>query len=340
MYTPKERLNDVINKKGVDRSPCICPGGMMNMVTKELQELMDIYLPDAHSDARKMADLVKGIYENGCFENVGVPFCMSIEAEEMGAQIDMGSQIYEPHVIEYPINSVSDYQQLVSIDLNKGRTKVVIEAIKLLKDELDDVPIIGNLTGPISVASSLMEPTNFYKQLKKNNSDAHAYLTFVNEQLIKFAKGMIEAGADVIAISEPSGTGEILGPKYFDEFVVKYLNELLAEIKKTNTISIVHICGQMKAVYEQVNKVTSDVLSFDSIVPIDEAKKQLGNRVLMGNVSTYALEFQSPNSIKVLTKNCVKKGSDIIAPACGLSMKSPLVNVQEILKTLKEDNEV
>ncbi len=338
MYTPKERLKDVINKKEVDRAPCICPGGMMNMVTSELQDLMDIYLPQAHSDAKMMAKLVKGVYDSGCFENVGVPFCMCIEAEEMGAKIDMGSQIYEPHVIEYPISSVSDYTKLTSIDINKNRTKVVLDAIKILKSELEDVPVIGNLTGPISVASSLMEPTKFYKELKKNNADAHAFMDFVTEQLIVFGKAMIEAGADVITISEPSGTGEILGPKYFDEFVVKYLNKLLNEIKTEGVFSIVHICGQMKAVYHEIGKVNSDVLSFDSIVPIEEARKHLGNRVLMGNVSTYALEFQVPSSIKVLTKNCVKKGSDIISPACGLSMKSPLINVKEMLNTLKEND--
>ena len=64
----------------------------------------------------------------------------------------------------------------------------------------------------MSTASSVMEPVNFYKELRKKNQEAHAYMEFITDQLIAFGRAQIEAGADVIAISDPSGTGEILGP--------------------------------------------------------------------------------------------------------------------------------
>ena len=94
---------------------------------------------------------------------------------------------------------------------------------------------------------------------------------------------------------------------------------------------IVHICGQMSPVYEQVQHIKSDVLSFDSVVNLREARKYLPNRVLMGNVSTYALEFGTPDKVRELTRACMKNGSDILSPACGLGMKSPLENVKAIL---------
>ena len=87
MLTPKERLKLIFDGQKADRPACICPGGMMNMVTSDLMDAVNIYLPDAHRDARKMADLAKAVYEEGCFENYGVPFCMTVEAEEMGAKI-------------------------------------------------------------------------------------------------------------------------------------------------------------------------------------------------------------------------------------------------------------
>ena len=141
----------------------------------------------------------------------------------------------------------------------------------------------------------------------------------------------------MIAISDPSGTGEILGPKYFEEFAVTYINRLLGGLQKEKLGTIVHICGQMSPVYKEINEVKSSALSFDSIVPMKEARKHLPDRVLMGNVSTYALEFGDPERVKMLTKSCIKSGSDIIAPACGLGMKSPLVNIQAILACMQED---
>lgn len=336
MLTPKERLRMIIEEKTADRPACICPGGMMNMVTLDLMREVGIYLPEAHTDARKMADLAKAVYEKGCFENYGVPFCMTVEAEEMGAEVDMGSEIYEPHVIRYAIDSVSEYRKLSSVDVSKGRVKVVLDAIRILKEETEGVPIIGNLTGPISAASSILEPVTFYKELRKKNREAHVYMDDITKQLICFGRAMLEAGADVIAISDPSGTGEILGPKYFKEFAVTYINQLLDALQEEKLGTIVHICGQMNAVYPEVDKLHSNVLSFDSVVPMQEARKHLKERVLMGNVSTYALEFGNPQKVKALTESCVKNGSDIISPACGLGMKSPLANIQAVLECVQE----
>lgn len=332
----KERLYLALDGQSCDRPPCICPGGMMNMVTADVMKLAEVFMPEAHKDAAKMAALAKAVYDNGCFENYGVPFCMTVEAGEMGAAVDFGNMEYEPHVVEYAIETSSQWQQLKPVDLEKGRSKVVVDAIRILSQSGDNVPVIGNLTGPVSVATSVIEPTVFYKELRKKKEDAHAFMTFVTEQLIAFGRAQIEAGADIIAISDPSGTGEILGPKFFEEFTVKYLNMLLDGLKDTGVRTIVHICGQMHNVYSQIDMVGSNALSFDSVVPMKEAREHLPERVLMGNVSTYALEFGTNEKVETLTRLCVKNGSDIISPACGLGMNSPLTNVQAMLKYLKK----
>lgn len=338
MLTPKERLHTVLEGNKADRPPCICPGGMMNMITEELMQTVRIYLPEAHTDAQKMAGLAKAVYEQGCFENYGVPFCMTIEAEEMGAKVNLGSRIYEPHVTGYVIDTVSDYGKLSEIDLSKGRVKVVLDAIRILKEE-GDVPVVGNLTGPVSTASSVMEPVVFYKEMRKKNQETHAYMEFITNQLIKFGTAQIEAGADVIAISDPSATGEILGPGFFREFTIKYINRLIDIFREKGAQTIVHICGNMNPVYEEVNGIRSDALSFDSVVPMKEARTKLEGRVLMGNVSTYALEFAEPDKVRTLAENCVKNGSDIISPACGLGMKSPLANIRAILQAVAKEEE-
>ena len=145
VHTKRTASRDLAREKA-DRPPCICPGGMMNMVTSELMQTVSVYLPEAHTDAKKMAKLAQAVYDEKCFENYGVPFCMTIEAEEMGAIVDLGSDIYEPHVIQYAIDSVTDFQKLHPIDLTKGRAQVVLEAIRILKSETKNVPIVGNLT--------------------------------------------------------------------------------------------------------------------------------------------------------------------------------------------------
>ena len=336
MINAKERLVATLDGEGVDRPPCICPGGMMNMVTVGLQDEVGVFFPEAHYEADKMAALAKAVYDKGFFENYGVPFCMSVESEAMGAEVTMGRKEIEPHITGYAIFDVKDYKQVTPIDLESGRAKTVIDAIKILKSYGDDVPIVGNLVGPVSVASSVMEPVKYYKQLRKERQLSHEYMDFITDELIRFGLAQVEAGADVIAIADPSGTGEIMGPKVFDEYAVTYIEKLQRALQEAGAHTIVHICGQMHSVYEQISKISANALSFDAVVPIKEARKNLPGRVIMGNVSTFAIELRDAEKVRSLTRTCMRNGSDIIAPACGLGMGSPSENVRAVLEAVKE----
>lgn len=335
----KERLLDTLKGNSVDRVPCICPGGMMNMVITELMHKTGIMWPDAHLDAQKMADLAAGVYEYGMFENYGVPFCMTIEVESIGGgKIDMGNDKFEPHVVDYVIDSVSDYKELSNLDVNKGRAKITVDAVKLLKEKDDGVPVIGNLSGPISVASSLMDPVIYYKELRRKKEDAHGFMGYVTDQIIEFGQAQIKAGADVIAISDPSGTGEILGPKYFQEYAIEYLNKLIDGLREVdkNIPVIVHICGQMHSVYEELKLLHADAFSFDAIVGIKDIREHLGDdKILMGNVSSFALETANPDKVQTMAQTAIKNGVNILSPACGLGTQSSMENIKALLVTAK-----
>lgn len=307
------------------------------MVTTDLVQQYEMAFSEAHHHPEMMATLSEAVYDTGCYENLGVPFCMTVEAEQFGASVQWGDNSIEPHVSSYVIDSVAEWDQLPKVDHQKGRSKVVLDAIQLLKAKGRDAAIIGNVTGPISTASSILEPVVFYKELRKKNEAAHQFMDIVTDVLVEFACLQVEAGADIIALSDPSGTGEILGPKLFKEFMVPYLNRITEAVRAKGAHTIVHICGQMKNVYSEVQLVQADALSFDALVNLAEAKSNLENRRIMGNVSTYALEFAEAHKIQALTLQCIQQGADILSPACGLGMKTPLSNVQMMLETVKGD---
>ncbi|MEG0894253.1 MAG: uroporphyrinogen decarboxylase family protein, partial [Oscillospiraceae bacterium] len=269
------------------------------------------------------------------FENYGVPFCMTVEAENMGATVNMGNEMCEPHIVKSVLNSCSEMANLKEIDLNIGRVKVVLDAIRLLKSYNNQVPVIANLTGPISLGGTLLDMSVLLKQMRKTPIEAEKYLDFISDNLIKFANAQINAGADVICIAEPSGTGEILGPKLFMQYTVKYLNKIMDAVNVP--VKIIHICGNLSSVYNCLSKLNCDVFSFDAVVPIKEVKKHLGNKVAMGNVSTFALGTMDEDKIKGLTKAALNFGADIISPACGLTIQTPLKNIQAMVDAVKQN---
>lgn len=308
----------------------------MNMIVEEVMDLTGCPWPAAHSDAGLMANLAAGIYEQGGFENYGVPFCMTVEAEAMGAPVMMGTKTNEPRVTAYPIRSVTEWRTLPSIDLEQGRAKVVIDAIKRLKDRNPDVPVIANLTGPVSLASSLMEPVVYYKELHKNPREAHGLMEHVTENLVAFGRAQLAAGATVLTVSDPSGTGEILGPKMFRKYALPYLNHIVDSLKGlADAGTIIHICGRLKGIYRELNDLTSDAISFDSITDVKQVAENVTGKVLMGNVSTFALENSRPGKVKSISRQCINNGVKILSPACGIGPRTGLQNIQAMVEAVK-----
>ena len=340
MMNAKERLLTVLKGEKADRVPCICPGGMMNMIITELMEETGIDWPEAHLDAEKMADLAGAVESKGLFENVGVPFCMTVEAESLGATVNMGDKKFEPRVVDYVLTSVVDHDDLKLGAVNEGRAKVNTDAISILKERKPDVPVIGNLAGPVSVASSIMEPTVYYKELRRSPREAHLYMEKVTQQILDFGVAQIRAGADIIAISDPSGTGELLGPKFFKEYAVTYNNMLIDGLRAEapEVPVILHICGHMHSVYEELKLLNADAYSFDAIVSIRDLRKHMPGKVLMGNISSFGLESSDPQRVETMTRSVMKAGIDIVSPACGLGTTSTMENIQTILKTVKAES--
>ncbi|MBQ3404160.1 MAG: methylcobamide--CoM methyltransferase [Oscillospiraceae bacterium] len=331
--TNKERLLAAASGQSVDRPPCICPGGMKNMVCVDAMDASGYYWPEAHSDAEQMAKLAMALGGGRGFENYGVPFDMTVEAEALGAVVYIGDKLTEPHVVESPMTDISQWATLPHIDFNKGRIKATIDAIKIIKSKADDYPIIGNLTGPFSVAGTMIEMAILLKEIRRHPDDVHGLMRHISGELAEFGQRMVDAGADLICLSEPSGTGEILGMRWFKDFSVQYINMVLDKIEGTR--KIVHICGNMAPVYEALPDLHCDVFSFESKIAVSSIKPYLEGKAVMGNVSTHAIGTAPPERVERLSNNAIKTGIDILAPACGIPSTTPLENVQAMVMAAK-----
>ena len=109
MYTEKERLLRVLWGQTVDRPPVICPGGMMNGCVSQVLEQLE---RETSVDREKIIKAAKLTQELTGFENIGVPFCMTVEAECFGAKVDYGNSQVEPRVIVY--REESDFQDFLA----------------------------------------------------------------------------------------------------------------------------------------------------------------------------------------------------------------------------------
>lgn len=326
----------VLSKKAVDRPPVIIPGGMMNAAVAEILAKSGLSAPGIHLEAKQMAKTAKAVHDLTGIENYGVPFCMTVEAEAMGSAIELGDNYFEPRVVKEVFTANWETGEVKKIDpARDGRTPVVLEAVSILRADSGDIPVVGNLTGPISLAASLIEVSAFMRLIFRNPSAAHSLLSVATDNLVSFGSAMIAAGADVIAIADPTASGEILGPRHFAEFAFPYLSRLTAALSPRAPI-IIHICGDITVVMDQIAKIEANAVSFDAVVGLQKVRSFSASLVLMGNVSTFLLANGPVTKIKQSALNKLENKIDILAPACGLSTKTPVEHIRALTQAVKE----
>ncbi|HBC94510.1 MAG TPA: methylcobamide--CoM methyltransferase [Pelotomaculum sp.] len=333
--TPKQRLLAVLENKKPDRPPVICPGGMMNAAIVEVMQKSGVTLPEAHHDPVLMAKLAGFIREYTGFENFGIPFCMTVEAEVFGSAIDFGSLTCEPKIAaeSFPNTAGAVYHDVEEL-LQQGRIRTVAEAASKLALDYPEIPVLVSLTGPVSLAASVVDPMPFLKDLRKHPAAAHRVLAYVSSFLIGFARILAKNGATAIALGDPTATGEILGPAMFKEYAVPYLKKVVDGIHQAGLPAIVHICGNVSPVKNLLPSIGADALSVDALINLANLKEEFPTIKTMGNVSTYLLEFGPADKIQNVTRRLILEGIDIIAPACGLSTSSPLEHIQAMTTTV------
>ncbi|MDR3601072.1 MAG: uroporphyrinogen decarboxylase family protein [Desulfosporosinus sp.] len=327
----KERLLTVLQGERVDRPPVICPGGMMSACVTEISDQVG---GCHHTETGAMVSAARKINQLTGFENYGVPYCLTAEVEALGASVNIGNNFIEPRVTRYNDESLEAIMEnYSSVEVTTGRMRVVLEAIRKLRN--NRIPVIGNISGHISTASSVVDPLEIFKMLRRDPERAARFLAFINDYLVQYALEMVRAGADVISISDPTATGEILGPRNFQKFAIPYYHKIIAALHKEGIPVILHICGNATNLVESLNEVKANAVSFDSIVNMKNARAGLKTG-LMGNVSTQLLHTGERAKIVSITRNALHSEVDIVAPACGLSMATSISNLRAMTDYVKE----
>jgi [methyl-Co(III) methanol-specific corrinoid protein]:coenzyme M methyltransferase len=262
---------------------------------------------------------------------------MTVEPEALGSGVDYGSLSCEPKISREIFPSTKDAGTFPKNAVAKSkRGGAVLEAIGILAKKNAGIPVIGSVSGPVSTAASLVDPMNFFRELYRDKENAHRLLSGVTDQIIDWARLMIENGATLISLADPTATGEILGPRLFEEYALLYINRIIEAVHETGKNIIVHICGDVKTVKKHLFNLRSDALSVDAMVNLGSIKEENNAITTMGNLSTYLLESGNPEKIRGAARALLEKNIDIIAPACGLSTSSPLANIQAFTAAIKE----
>ena len=278
-----------------------CKANEVEVIDSSILEKLNVDYAEANNDASMMAALSRRIKEQKKLGYSRLPFCHTVEAEAFGSKVIFDSELGN-RISCYSIDDIESVYKLSDINLNAGRVSEVLDAITILKQCGEKVVL--DVTGPISIATSVIDSKLFYRSLRKDRENADKFLQKIENGIVDFMLEGIKRGADVISFADPTGTIDIVGPKIYEEVSGKSTHKILKRIEKSLDKCIVHICGKTSTSLEavgllEIEKVTAEGENYFEM--IENIKKERKDINFIGH---WCLKLNNKNNKLI---NCIIK---------------------------------
>ncbi|ACA55419.1 methylcobamide--CoM methyltransferase [Clostridium botulinum] len=335
--TPKERIVAFSKGEEIDRIICVPDMGVT------MAPFIGVTARDYYHSAQLMADLEIALFKRLRHDGVSISTSLRGVAEAMGSKV--GYPEYGiSYLIEPAINSIDEIESLKVVDpLKDGNLPTLLEAIKLTRDALmDEVDVGAAMSGPFSVAASVVGTENLLKWMIKYPKKVHTLMDIVAESNNRYIEEVAKLGVS-IGFADPVSSTSLISPKQFREFSLPALRKNINKIKeKTGGAPGIHICGKSKELWEDVVNAGISNFSIDNAEDLEEAKNIMGDRVVItGNVPPVDVVYRGKKeAIFKSVKECIKKGHDskkgyILSTGCQIPMHTPIENIEMFMEAGK-----
>lgn len=194
-----------------------------------------------------------------------------------------------------------------------------------------------NCRAPFTQAAQMVGPDRFMRLLYRDEVFVREVMEFSTRLFIEYVTLFIEEGIEMIYISDPSASGDLISRKHFEKYVFPYLNDVNDYIKGRGVKTLLHICGDTTDRLDLIRKIGPDIMSVDHKVDLTLARKLLGDDVcLAGNVDpSSVMEYGDPGDVTRAATECIKAagaGKFILMPGCEISGNTPMQNIKEFLR--------
>ena len=335
----RDRVLSALKQEDLDRPPVAV---FTTCDTIDMMKACGASWPEAHSDPQKMATLGCAQADYFGLESVRAGFCLTEEAEAFGCPIDMGTATSSPMLkgCRYTYNPMKriydEPDDLPDIDefLNTGRVRTAIEAMSIMKRTYgEDYCVVGGNTGPFTLTGHLLNTENLVYSVWTEPERAQKWVGAIAPYCRAFGQALLDAGADIVQMSEPSASTDILAPTDFPVQSGQFVSRCLGSLKG---YTILHICGDSAPIIPFMFDTGVTGISVEEKVPSEKAVEIANHRgCLVGNVGcAFPLFKGTPKDVAASAARSRDAGFDVISAGCGVPIGTPDDNILALVKEI------
>lgn len=248
----------------------------------------------------------------------------------------------EGPVIASPVQTLEDVRKMKPFDA-EADLGYVMDAIRILRCALGDVPLIGFCGAPFTVASYLIEGGSSREFLKTKlmmysaPEVWHALMEKLSDVLRDYLVAQIHAGAQAVQVFD-SWVGA-LSPQDYEAFVLPYSQKVL-QAAKQEKVPVIHFGTNTTTLLPLMKRAGGDVIGLDWRIPLDDGWKIIGHdRAVQGNLDP-ALLFAPLSEIKTRVHDILRhadgRPGHIFNLGHGILQHTPVDNVKAVVDMVHE----
>lgn len=248
----------------------------------------------------------------------------------------------EGPVIHHPIRTQADVDALRPLRPEETLA-YVMDAIRLLRTELGDTPLIGFSGAPFTVASYMIEggASRDYKTTKLMMYSApdiwHAFMDKLSTALAEYLAAQIHAGAQAVQLFD-SWVGA-LSPMDYETFVLPYSKKVL-DVAQATGVPVINFGTGTATLLLLMRQAGGDVLGLDWRIPLDSGWQIIGHdRAVQGNLDPVALFAPIPEMKKRIydiLRRAEGRPGHIFNVGHGILQHTPEENVKAAVEIIHE----
>jgi len=238
--------------------------------------------------------------------------------------------------LPHSIHSIEDLEKIPIPDARRARRlPVILELVKELNAYGGgDILVLGAFEGAFTSTTRILEADQVMRMIYKNPLLLEALLDMVNGFLLEFGRALIESGANVLFIPEPSASASMISPAMFRRFVLPRLRSLTNELKAP---CMLHICGDTSPTLQVMQETGFQVLSLDQCMDLSKSRDLVPEAVLGGNVDPInSLLMGTREQVVEDTLHCLRTGGKnhfILMSGCGVPPSTSIENLSAMVET-------
>ncbi len=282
--------------------------------------------------------VIKANYETFKLDAVFPLMDLSVEANALGKLTIFPKE--ESATVLKDNFSIDNLEEIKNIEIQyDSRLLSYVETVKLMKNNLPNKVLKGAyVTGPYTLAALLIGADEAAISVLMNEDKLIQLCDLVTSIIRTYITKLVDAGADIICILEPSGV--MLSPGQFKKFSGDFVRQIIDQYKNSDIDIIYHVCGNSMHLLEEMCRSGVSALSLDSKetgVDLVKAAEKIPNEViLIGNINPvgnilYGNSLKVEEEVNLLMESMNKYPNFILSTGCDLPQETPIENINAFM---------